>query len=107
MEISDSFERIFLKKIEGKNSHDWFELGAMEKNPEKKIECFKNSVKLKPDYVGGWTVLGNAYVELGDYEKAMECYDKALSICPRYREAKSNKRNLERMMREASLKTEN
>lgn len=104
MKLSSSLERIFLKKIEGKNSHDWFELGAKEKNSEKKIKCFKNTVKLKPEYVGGWTVLGNAYVELGDYEKAMECYDQALSICPRYREAKYNKRNLEKKMRESSLK---
>ncbi|AKB77191.1 hypothetical protein MSHOH_0708 [Methanosarcina horonobensis HB-1 = JCM 15518] len=106
MAISSSFERIFLKKIGGKNSHDWFEMGAKEKDPEKKIECFKNTVKLKPKFVGGWTVLGNAYAELGDYEKAMECYDHALSICPRYREAKYNKKNLEKKMKEASLKIE-
>lgn len=106
MGLSSSFEKTILKKIDGKNSHEWFEIGANEKDPEKKIECFKNTVKLKPDFVGGWTVLGNAYAELGDYEKAMECYDRALSICPRYREAKNNKRNLEKKMREASLKEE-
>jgi tetratricopeptide (TPR) repeat protein len=103
--LPSSLERIILRKKDGKNSHEWFELGAMEKDPEKKVEYFRNTVELRPDYVGGWTVLGNAYVELGDYEKAMECYDKALSICPRYREAKNNKRNLEKKMREASLKT--
>jgi tetratricopeptide (TPR) repeat protein len=103
--LSSSLEKIFLKQIDGKNSHDWFELGVMEKDPEKKVECFTNTVKLKPGFVGGWTVLGNAYAEMGDYEKAMECYDKALSICPRYKEAKNNKRNLEKKMKEASLKT--
>lgn len=105
MELSGSFERLFLKKISGKNSHDWFELGAKEKDPEKKIEYLKNTVKLKPEFVGGWTVLGNAYAELEDYKKAMECYDRALSICPRYREAKYGKKNLEKKMKEASLKT--
>jgi pentatricopeptide repeat protein len=49
--------------------------------------------------VGGWTVLGNAYAEMGEYEKAMECYERALSICPRYKEAKYNKKNLEKKMR--------
>ena len=71
MELSSSLERIILKKIDGKNSRDWFELGAKEKDPEKKVECFKNTVKLKPGFVGGWTVLGNAYVEMGDYEKGV------------------------------------
>jgi tetratricopeptide (TPR) repeat protein len=103
--LSSSFKRIFLKKIDGKNSHDWFELGAKEKDPEKKVEYFKNNVKLKPKFVGGWTVLGNACAEMGEYEKAMECYDHALSICPRYKEAKYNKKNLEAKMKEASLKT--
>jgi len=102
--FSSSFERIFLKKIDGKNAHDWFELGAMEKDPEKKIEYFKNTVDLKPNFVGGWTVLGNAYAEMGEYEKAMECYNKALSICPKYKEAKYNRRNLEKKMEEAKLK---
>ncbi|MCC4769197.1 tetratricopeptide repeat protein [Methanosarcina sp. DH2] len=50
-------------------------------------------------------MLGNAYADMGDYEKAMECYNHALSICPRYREAKYNKKNLEKKMGEAALKT--
>jgi tetratricopeptide (TPR) repeat protein len=56
--------------------------------------------------VGGWTVLGNAYTEMGEYGKAMECYDQALSICPRYREAKYNRKNLEKKIKEATSKTE-
>lgn len=104
MGFSSSFERIFLKKIDGKNSHDWFELGAMEKDLEKKVEYFKNTVELKPNFVGGWTVLGNTYAEMGEYEKAMECYNKALSICPKYKEAKNNRKNLEKKMKEAELK---
>jgi len=103
--LSSLLERIFLKKIDGKNSHDWFELGAKEKDSAKKVEYFRNTVKLKPEFVGGWTVLGNAYADMGEYEKAMGCYDHALSICPRYREAKYNKKNLEKKMREAALKT--
>nr|WP_255679901.1 tetratricopeptide repeat protein [Methanosarcina sp. DH2] len=94
-----------MKKIDGKNSHDWFEQGAKEKDPPKKVKYFRNTVKLKPEFVGGWTVLGNAYADMGDYEKAMECYNHALSICPRYREAKYNKKNLEKKMGEAALKT--
>ena len=101
MGLSSLFERIFLKKINGKSSHDWFELGAKEKDPEKKIEYFRNTVDLKPKFVGGWTVLGNAYADMGMYEKAMECYERALSICPKYKEAKYNKRKLEKKMREA------
>ena len=80
-------------------------MGAKEKDPAKKVEYFRNTVKLKPGFVGGWTVLGNAYADLGAYEKAMECYDQALSICPIYKEAKNNRRNLEKKMREAELKT--
>lgn len=105
MGLSNLFERIFLKKIDGKNAHHWFELGVKEKDTVKKIEYFENTVKLKPGFVGAWTVLGNAHAELGKYKKALECYDQALSICPRYKEAKYNKKNLEKKMTELISET--
>jgi len=93
-------EQIFTKKIDGKNSQEWFNLGAMERDPAKKVEYFGNVVKLKPNFVGALNLLGNAHAELGEYEKALECYDEVLSIRPSYREARNNKENLEKKMKE-------
>ncbi|MCQ1534466.1 tetratricopeptide repeat protein [Methanosarcina sp. KYL-1] len=101
MGLSGLFERVFLKKIDGKNAHDWFELGAKERDPAKKVEYFENVVKLKPGFVGAWNLLGSAHADLGEFEKALECYDQALSICPSYKEARLNRKNLEKKMKEA------
>lgn len=106
MGLSELFEKFFLKKIDGKNAHDWFELGAKEKDPAKKVEDFKKVVELKPGFVGAWNLLGSAHAQNGDFKKAMECYDQALSICPAYREAKLNKKNLEEKMKEAASENE-
>ena len=93
-------EQIFKKKIEGKTAQDWFELGAKEKNSARKVECFGNVVKLKPNFAGALNLLGSAHAELGEYKKALECYDEALSISPSYSAARYNKENLKKKMKE-------
>ncbi|AKB24119.1 hypothetical protein MSMTP_0650 [Methanosarcina sp. MTP4] len=101
MGLKGFLEQIFTKKIDGKTSQDWFEQGAKEKDPAKKVECFGNVVKLKPNFAGALNLLGNAHAELGEYKEAMKCYEEALSIRPSYREALYNKENLEKKMKEA------
>jgi tetratricopeptide (TPR) repeat protein len=104
--LSELFERFFMKKIDGKNAHDWFELGAKERDPAKKVECFETVVKLKPGFVGAWNLLGTAHADCGEFKKALECYNQALSICPSYREARLNKKNLEKKLKDAVYENE-
>lgn len=57
------------------------------KNAKKYIE---RAMKMneKPDY---WIVLGNVYFGLERYDRAEECYDRALKLNPRSEEAWNNK----------------
>lgn len=93
-------ERILKNKIDGKDAQEWFNLGAREHDPVKKIECFGNVLKLKPNFVGALNLLGNAHAELGEYNKALEYYNEALDVRPSYREARYNKEKLEKKMKE-------
>ncbi|MDD2440104.1 MAG: tetratricopeptide repeat protein [Methanosarcinaceae archaeon] len=99
-------ERIFKGKIDGKDAHEWFELGAKEKAPVGKVKCFENVVKLKPNFIGAWNLLGSAYAEKGEYKKALECYSEALSINPSYRAAQYNKERLEKLIQEEATEAQ-
>ena len=65
------------------------------------MDYFSNVVKLNPGFVGAWNLLGSAHADLGEYKKALEYYDRALSISPTYKEARFNKKNLENKIKEA------
>ena len=41
------------------------------------IEHFQNLVKLEPDYVPGYVLLGTAYMQTGEYPEAHDAYEKA------------------------------
>lgn len=99
-------EKIFLNKIEGKTGQEWFNQGAKERDPAKKVECFGNVTRLKPNFVGAWNLLGSAHAELGNYEKALKCYEEALEIRPSYTAARHNKENIEKKMKEAKQEAE-
>uniref|UniRef100_A0A672NVT5 Tetratricopeptide repeat protein 13-like n=1 Tax=Sinocyclocheilus grahami TaxID=75366 RepID=A0A672NVT5_SINGR len=44
------------------------------------IEVFKEALKLKSDFIDAYKSLGQAYRELGDFENAMESFQKALLL---------------------------
>ena len=43
---------------------------------------------LKPDYVDAWQTLGRAHEDLGQLDKAEECYKKVLELEPKHKGAK-------------------
>ncbi|MGH7381183.1 MAG: tetratricopeptide repeat protein [Candidatus Methylomirabilales bacterium] len=49
-------------------------------NPKAAIEKLNEYLKSKPDDDGAWTILGNAYQDLDQNEKAEAAYKKALEI---------------------------
>ena len=46
------------------------------------IIAFKKAVVIDQSYLGGWLSLANYYVTLGDKEKAVEVYMRALEFVP-------------------------
>lgn len=50
---------------------------------EQSIEDCRETVKRVPTHFGAWAGMGHGHAQLGDLEKAAECYRKALSINPR------------------------
>lgn len=51
-----------------------------------------------PDWSG--TLRGNTYSDLGEYEKALDDYDKAIELDPKYVKAYSNRGNAYKAMDE-------
>lgn len=51
-------------------------------------EDCRTAVKLKPEYVDAWQTLGRAYEDLGQLDKAEECYKKVLELEPGHKGAK-------------------
>jgi predicted O-linked N-acetylglucosamine transferase (SPINDLY family) len=51
-------------------------------NPSAAINCFKEAIRLQPDYLAAYNQLGNAYQQLGRTETAIATYQKLLSLNP-------------------------
>jgi superkiller protein 3 len=61
----------------------WYYLGLQQlqaKRPQESLTSLLKVVDLRPDYVDGYYVLGLAYEQLSDYEKALEAYRRAIAI---------------------------
>jgi len=67
------------KRSDSKIAEVWFVLALKEKDPRKQG---KWSTTLNPAMM--WFGKGVAFCELGEYEEAIWCFDKALKINPRY-----------------------
>lgn len=55
------------------------------------IKPLKRALKIYPRYATAWNNKGNVYFNLGSYEKALRCYDKALVFSPGFAIAKQNR----------------
>ncbi|MHA1301087.1 MAG: tetratricopeptide repeat protein [Candidatus Helarchaeota archaeon] len=55
---------------------------SLKSNPyyleDKTIECFKNSIKINPNFIDAWYNLGVFYFEIEDFEKAIKCFKEIL-----------------------------
>jgi tetratricopeptide (TPR) repeat protein len=51
---------------------------------DRAIACFREALRIKPDYAEAWYNLGNAYVKAGDSAAAVTAYGEALRFHPRF-----------------------
>jgi tetratricopeptide (TPR) repeat protein len=51
-----------------------------QRNPQGAVEAFNASIKIKPDLLDAHRGLGQAYQEMGQVDKAVESYRRALAI---------------------------
>ncbi|NVO02316.1 MAG: DUF1736 domain-containing protein [Bacteroidetes bacterium] len=54
------------------------------------VEYLKVGVKIHPVYVGGWIMMGNAYLYLEQWENTIICYENVLKIAPLHKDALNN-----------------
>jgi KaiC/GvpD/RAD55 family RecA-like ATPase len=67
------------------NETTWFGLGihyASEKKYDKAQECFDAALKIRPGYVAAWISKANLYIEQGENDDALRCYQHALNPEP-------------------------
>lgn len=74
-----------------------------KKQYEAAISLFEKVLIIEPNHVQSYGNMGIAYGMLRDRGKALECFDKALSLDPDYEVAKTNKRAFERLFNEGEI----
>ncbi|MGL5646671.1 MAG: tetratricopeptide repeat protein [Clostridium sp.] len=62
-----------------------------QKNYEKALECFTNSIEMDRNYKEAFCGRGIAYANQGKYEEAIKDYNKAIEIDREYKEAFNNR----------------
>jgi|GEM_PF-3149410 len=83
-------------KKDPKNPVLWFEKGKLLStigDMDGAVQAFQTATSIKPDYFEAWDALGDVYMELGQKDKASECYKKVVetatketkipTLCPR------------------------
>ncbi len=76
-------------KLSIKTASDYFQEAYEEDNAEQAIVLYQKSIGIKPDDAAYYN-MGNAYGELGEYQKAINAYKKAIEIKPDYDGAYNN-----------------
>ena len=62
----------------------WDEDGGKFTEPKKAIGYLNNAIKLQPNYASAYNSRGNAYADLGQYQRAIEDYNQAIRVQPDY-----------------------
>jgi tetratricopeptide (TPR) repeat protein len=55
---------------------------ASHHRSEEALEVFRRLVRIKPDLVMAWLRMGDVHREMEQFEEAMDCYSKALTLSP-------------------------
>ena len=63
---------------------------------EDSINYWKKVLTIKPEDITSWIMIGESYEKIGDWNKAIESYNKALKINPSDKSAKFHKEKLEK-----------
>ena len=51
---------------------------------EKAVQYFQRALKLNPNYLSAWTLMGHEFMELKNTNAAIDCYRKAISELSNY-----------------------
>lgn len=81
-------------QLEPANAAAWTQLGNLyydTKQPQKAIAAYGRSLSLRPDDPNVLTDQGVMYRKLGDFDKALECFNKAIALDPAHIIAQFNK----------------
>ncbi|MGC8657679.1 MAG: tetratricopeptide repeat protein [Desulfomonilaceae bacterium] len=62
----------------------------VERDYSRALNCFDRAITFRDDYIGAYHQKGIAYEMLGDTEKALECWRKAVELDPGNKQAKDN-----------------
>ena len=87
-DVLDKSEQMVLK-----HTHSFFlynlrgSANALLKRFDSAIECYKNAIRVKPNYAAIYNNLGNIFKETGELELAINNYKQAIKIKPNYSEA--------------------
>lgn len=59
-------------------SHKFFPSRSRSQH-EKAVQYFQRALKLNPNYLSAWTLMGHEFMELKNTNAAIDCYRKAIS----------------------------
>lgn len=65
-----------------KKAKDTEDKTLSEQYLKKAVPFLQKALKIHPGYEGAWILLGDAYRDLGDYEKAEKCFKEVVRIKP-------------------------
>ena len=92
-ESTEKLKEQFQQVSQGLTAVDWFYQadafwdGKKYTDPKKTIEYLNNAIILQPDYADAYGNRGNAYTDLGQYQRAIEDYNEAIRLNPDLAEA--------------------
>jgi Flp pilus assembly protein TadD len=74
-----------------KEAKEWFEKAYSANTIALKIEYYNKAIELDPKYTYAYNNRGDAYDDLGEYQKAIVDYNKAIELDPKYTYAYNNR----------------
>jgi tetratricopeptide (TPR) repeat protein len=83
-------EKTVLKESE-LTAQQWFEQGFGSNDPDEKLRCFSQAIRLKPDFPEAYNNRGLARVGKGDLDGALQDYTEAIRLKPGYARVYNNR----------------
>jgi tetratricopeptide (TPR) repeat protein len=80
----------------------WFRTGnafAGEGDCGRAVDCYREALRLKPDFANAWNNLGSCYGRLGHHREAAEAFEKALADDPGNESVRQNLEQARRSLR--------
>src|SRR5262245_37842592 len=74
-------------------AQEWFERGYKANDPNEKIHCYNEAIRLKPDYASAYNNRGVVRHDKGDLDAALKDYTEAIRLEPDHPDAYYNRGN--------------